>query len=220
MKKAGPEDVGKVNAILNHPDVRPWVFDGNAPLDVTGMTDSLEILLADNGVAIGEHLGNNEYAGIIGVLPEGRGFESRKIMRSFLDYIFFSKDAFRVYGTIDPNNKRSIEFFQSLGATIKRYGERVIAEWDYIQWAFLSPTTKEASVEIDGVLDMDQDTRLMFAAFMLTARAGWAGKAYWWFNRWAYMCRKQQLQVCNEEFTIFTWDGVRFEIGLDYIMEV
>ena len=220
MKRATEEDVPTINRIMNDPDVRPWVFEGEGYLDYSGMTDALYILVTDTGVGIGEHFGDCEYIATMAVLPEGRGVGSVKLFYGLMDAAFWSTDAMRVYATINPDNDRSIRFFTKIGSIIRKVGDRVIAEWSFTDWAFKSDMAKKAGEEFNGILQADESTKKMLGAFALTLRGGWGGKAYHLYNKYAYLSLKPQIKVCNPEWTIFEWGGIKFEIGLDYIVEV
>ena len=202
MKIATEEDVKNINRIMNHPDVRPWVYDGDGELDFTGLTKKLHILTTDHAVAIGEHLGGNEYIAVLAVEPQGRGLDTISLFYDLMDHMFFATDAIRIYGTIHPDNKRSLDFFKLMGAHVRVLGDRYFDEWNFVDWAFKSKRAMRTGLQADGVLDMDLATKKMFGAFLLTVRGGWAGKAYHIFNKYAYLAMKPTIRVCDPDWPI------------------
>lgn len=220
MKKAAEEDVGQINRILNHPDVRPWIYESEGEIDFTGLVGKFLVYLSEHGVAIGEAMGDGEYLGVIAMEPEGRGKETIKLWYDLMDGMFFGTDAVRIYGSINRGNEKSLGFFRKLGPFMRMLGDRHIFEWNYFDWAMQSAQAEKAGEEVTGILDMDPQTKKMFGAFLLTLRGGWGGKAYYLFNRYAYLASKPQIRVCSQDWDMFEWAGIKMQIGVDYIVEV
>jgi hypothetical protein len=89
---------GRVNAILNHPAVRPWVANGSEPLDVTA-----QIANTRNVFLFGEHGGvgflqsqPGVYEAHTQVLPEGRGEWTREMTEAAVGFMFTCTDAYEI----------------------------------------------------------------------------------------------------------------------------
>ena len=69
-------DVGRINEILNHPRVRPWVADaGEGAIDLAAQAESenVAIVLGEHGGFVVWNYGGGCWEVHTQVLPEGRG---------------------------------------------------------------------------------------------------------------------------------------------------
>lgn len=83
-------DAARLNEIMEHPDVRPHVWDAEGPIDMSAVVES-----PDNVVLIGEHGGMvfhyrmpGLYEAHTNVLPEGRGAWTLVFVRACLHWMF------------------------------------------------------------------------------------------------------------------------------------
>lgn len=91
-------DPGPINAVLNHKDVRPWVANGDEPLDV-----SAQVADERNVFLFGEHGGvgflqilPGVYEAHTQVLPTGRGEWTRRMTEACVRFMFTRTDAYEI----------------------------------------------------------------------------------------------------------------------------
>ena len=94
------KDASRINEILNHPKVRPWVADAeNGVLDISDQVASEDVI-----VLIGEHGGfvlRRHLPGVFEahtqILPSGRGEWANAFVQAGLRWMFCRTDAFDIF---------------------------------------------------------------------------------------------------------------------------
>jgi len=151
-------DIPFINSVINHPKVRPHVWVGSEHLDATEAIDLMwTLVVPDKGVMMAEALGDGQYLGLTAFLPSAWGLEAVVEMKRAIRRIFTDTDCNRLYGSVKPNNPRAGRNLIGLGfKDVGLNGNRITGHIDYLDI-------------------LDEET------FKDTARAGWSGKAlYWW----------------------------------------
>jgi hypothetical protein len=225
MRLATPSDVLTVNAIINDPAVRPYLDKGEHYLDATGLTEKMMIFFNKAGVILVESMGDGEYLGLSAILPEGRGLPSVIAHRRILDTLFFEYDAFKVFGTIEQNNKRSIRHILAMGFSFFDSGcGRIHADIDYTKWALRSTACLDAGRPFVDLLQrpLFESEMRMLGAFVLTvqrSRGKYTGKAFKLFNRFAKLSHLEFIFPLSEAWDEFEYAGKKFKITHNGIME-
>lgn len=158
MHLATKADVPFINSVLNHPKVRPHIWFGDHELDSTESIDLMwTLVVPGKGVMMAEALGDGQYLGLTAFLPSAWGMEAVGAMRKAIRKIFTDTDCNRLYGSVKPNNPRAGRNLIGLGfKEVDLHGNRITGHIDYLD-----------------LLDEQ--------IFKDTAKAGWSGKAlYWW----------------------------------------
>lgn len=114
------KDVDRINAMLNHPDVRPWVASADeGVLNVTAqISDPNTVFL------MGEYGGQMLHRFMAGIwevhtyaLPEGRGQWAQDMCWANMDWLFTRTDAFEVLTRIPETHRAAKCLAISVGMT-------------------------------------------------------------------------------------------------------
>lgn len=91
-------NVERINAIVNHPDVRPWIADGVGVIDLTAqVADTRNVLLmGEHGGMMFLWAGPGIYECHTQVLPAYRGEWTRRMTEACARYMFTLTDAFEI----------------------------------------------------------------------------------------------------------------------------
>jgi len=92
-------DTGRINEILNHPEVRPWVADaGEGRIDLSSQVerDDVAIVLGEHGGFVVWHYGGGIWEVHTQVLPEGRGAWTRDFIQAGIRWLFTKTNAVEV----------------------------------------------------------------------------------------------------------------------------
>jgi len=92
-------DAIRLNAVLNHPAVRPWVANDNAGvLDLTATAADPQhyVLLGEHGGCVFIRIEPGVYEVHTQVLPEGRGGWTRQVTEACVRYMFCRTDAYEI----------------------------------------------------------------------------------------------------------------------------
>ena len=65
MRIATRDDIPFINRVLNDPTVRPYVFEGEEPLDIEPVFDYVLCYVSEHGVIFCEALGNARYMALV-----------------------------------------------------------------------------------------------------------------------------------------------------------
>ena len=158
VRLAVPEDIEFISKVMNDPKVRPHILDGDGPVDVRPALECMWVAVAPGkGVMMAEALGDSNYLALVGFLPEFWGAEAIAGMREAIRLIFTTTDCHRLWGSVVPRNIRASRNLLGLGfKEVGLHGNRVTGYIDYLD-----------------LLDEGM--------FRDTVKAGWNGKAlYWW----------------------------------------
>lgn len=207
MRMVGIEDVDQVNQILNHPSVRPYVFEGDHPLDFRGNIGITPAYLEDGGVLIAEAVGMGDYLALSAFLPEARGFHSVAAHRKALDIHFTTTDCRRVFAVVQKPNERAIRNLLALGFRFDDCeGDRLRFVKDWINWAKYSGEARRQSKGLLHMADPDHpEEAIMLAAFCMTVRGGWSGKALAGFNQWASFAARPGIVPVHQDEETFVY---------------
>lgn len=209
-------DVEKINAILNHPAVRPHVFIGDDLLDFSHNIGVTPTYLTRSGVMFAEAIGTGEYLVTSGFIPDGHGLHAAMAHRAALDHFFSTTDATRVTSVFEEGNEPAIRNLQSLGFRFRGgFGGRCAAEMDWIDWALTSRGALREGrkwAKTHSTPWVSNMNLHMLGAFLLTSKGGWPGKALSQFNKWAKLEIENPLEIMDEEGTRFRYCGVIFHI--------
>lgn len=102
-------DAAHINAVINHPDVFPWVAGPNdVTLDVTEwLSDPAHILLTnEHGGFLFHPRGGGTYEVHSQIVPEGRK-QSLSAAQSAARYMFTQTDCVRIVTYVPENNRRA-----------------------------------------------------------------------------------------------------------------
>lgn len=189
MHLATRDDIPFINSVINHPKVRPHVWYGDNELDCTESIDIMwTLVVPDKGVMMAEALGDGQYLGLTAFLPKHWGFSAVGEMRRAIRKIFTDTDCNRLYGSVKLSNPRAGRNLIGLGfKEVGQHGNRITGHIDFLD-----------------LLDEEM--------FKETAKAGWSGKAlYWW-------CLKSKIEdippilPAHPELPIFVNDGVIIDL--------
>jgi hypothetical protein len=184
MHLATKADVPFINSVLNHPKVRPHIWHGDHELDAS---ESIEIMwtlvVPGSGVMMAEALGDGQYLGLTAFLPEAWGMEAVGAMRKAIKRIFTDTDCNRLYGSVKANNPRAGRNLIALGfKEVGLHGNRITGHIDYLD-----------------LLDEE--------IFKCTAKAGWGGKALYWWGVKSKIEDIPPILPAHPELPIFVNDG-------------
>lgn len=184
MHIATKADVPFINAVLNHPAVRPHIWSGRHELDAEETINVLwTVVVPGSGVMMAEALGDGQYLGLTAFLPEAWGFEAVGAMRRAIEKIFTETDCHRLYGSVKPNNPRAGRNLIGLGfKEVAQKGNRITGHIDYLD-----------------ILDE--------RVFKQTAKSGWAGKALYWWGIKSKIEDIPPILPAHPELPIFVNDG-------------
>lgn len=234
-----------LNAVANHPDVRPWL-GGDGPLDLTATLANqanLAFVTEHGGFVLIAH-GQSRYEAHSLFLPDGRGREAIDAMHAVRDYIFAMTDAREIVTKVPCANRPAaalarmagftpwfqsaipftpgavvpVEFF---GLTLQQWALRSASALTLGRWfheAMADALTKSGSV-LPAHSDADDAHDRMAGAAALMVRYGNVRKAEWFYNQWATFVGFPTIRVLRELPTVIDLEGVVVEVRGDQ-MEV
>lgn len=217
------KDAEFINAILNHPEVRPFIYGRPGPLDVTNVVGNPAHL-----VLTGKHGGIIFIQHIIGLweihtafLPSGRGVWGLQFAQEAGDWLFSRTNATEIFTRIPEGNIGALALARAGGMMLEHkvpqplgdgtlsqvsiYGGR-IQDWIRIApglvdrgkafHARLHAKYEDLGLGVD-VHDQDDwhDRHVGAAVGMITGGQIAKGVAY--FNRWAAMAMAPQMKVLS-----------------------
>lgn len=208
MKTADTSDVQAINAVLNHPEVRPLLeYKGLGELDFSGSIATHPTYCGDGWVIFGEPMGFGVYLGVSAFVPDAQGIAAVVAHRWAFDRLFTTTDAVRVLATIDPGNARAVRNVVGLGfMPAMPKGKRVIMGLDWVNWALNSRACRHAGWSFCtswGIESTDEEAHLL-GAFLMTVRASgdWT-KALSQFNLWASANQSRRLKALDPDRGIY-----------------
>lgn len=88
----------RINAVVNHPEVRPWVAEGVAPIDLSPQVANPRniLLMGEHGGVMFLHVTDGVYESHTQVLPEARGEWTRALTDACARYMFTRTDAYEI----------------------------------------------------------------------------------------------------------------------------
>lgn len=223
----------RINAILNHPEVRPWVADGDGPLDVTPQVKipGTILLVGQFGACIFYNIMPGVFEVHSQCLPEGRGKWMAAFVKSVLQWMFIKSNCWEVVTRV-PHGHVAAKAL-TLGAAFQREftrddqcvfrGKQVpvdiyrLSIHDWIEnsvWAEesgskfhdqLHAEAKRLGITTPAHEDDPQHNRVAGATVEM-ARNGQVVKAFMVYSRWAYLARHEPIFLLSEEPPIFKMD--------------
>jgi hypothetical protein len=229
-------DAEKINAVLNHPSVRPDIAEVmTGPIDVSaGVTDTKNVLLmGEYGGCFCVHVMPGVYEVHTQSLPEGRGRWIADFVRAASDWMFTRTDAYEIVTRIPVKHRaaRMLSRYAGMKYEMTRpnecrwrgelqgcdiYSFR-IQDWAINARAFYQSGAEfhdflHAEAERLGVTEPPHDTDLnhnLYVGICLAMmEAGQVNKALNFYNRWALMVRHPIIQLVSTSPVT-----VRFDIG-------
>ena len=187
---ATEQDVPRINTILNHPKVRPYVWVGEDVIDIGPSFNMFRVYMvshADSKEAIGalvcQYLYNGEWVAMSALMPELWGLPGVVAHRMAMYDLFTNTDAVRVYATIFRGNTRAVRNACGLGLEpIGFCGDRSVMELDILNWVGVnaSGTLHAISSEwasVNGVAGLAPMESPMIGLVLRLIETGWYGKA-------------------------------------------
>lgn len=184
IRLAEKSDIPFINSVLNHPKVRPHIWTGTEELDSTEALELMwTVIVPGKGVMMAEALGDGLYLGLTAFLPEAWGIEAVTGMRQAIRKIFTDTDCNRLFGSVKSNNQRAGRNLIGLGfKEVGLKGNRITGHIDYLD-----------------LLDEEM--------FKETAKAGWGGKALYWWGVKSKIENIPPIFPAHPELPIFVSDG-------------
>lgn len=112
-------DAIRVNEIMNHPAVNPWIAEDSAgPIDMAWkMTrpDVVTVLLGEFGAFTAYRLLPGVYEFHTQILPEGRGKWGFSFFRAGLEWIFTRTDAYEVFTRVPETHLAAVKAARLMG---------------------------------------------------------------------------------------------------------
>lgn len=216
------ETATHVNAILNHPEVRPDVAPGDAEIDVTSHMSlpGCLVLAGEHGAFLLFKIDTGIYETHTFILPSGRGLWAREFAAAGASWMFINTDAYDLTTRVPLGHVAAKalamgagmrwEFTRYPGVEFRgrvtpmaTYGMR-IQDWaarasgfNEAGHAFHEHLREEAArcgVKVPPHPDDDPDhDRYVGIAFAMIV-AGEVGKGVAFYNRWAALARHSRVQ--------------------------
>lgn len=228
---------GPINAVLNNPEVRPWVADmGEGIIDLTKAVEN-----RNNVLLMGEHGGCMFYRIMEGmyevhtmVLPDGRGEWVKDFLLAVRHYMWTRTDAVEVTTRV-PNGhdaaKKAAEYvgmtyeftrpdcckFKGQSVPVDIYSTR-IQDWtphapflvDKGEWLHDQMMKEAVRVGIkERPHDNDENHNRYVGAALEMMYGGQFNKAVAFYNRWAVSSRHATIQLMS-----VVPPTVKFDVGL------
>lgn len=227
----------RINALVNHPEVRPWVAPGAGEIDV-----SAQVLNPNNILLMGEHgccaflkLLPGIYEVHTQVLPSGRGAWTQELLRSCFYWMFLRTDCYEIVTRVPQGHiaakavaialSLNLEFvrekecnFRDRLVDVSIYGIR-IQDWIPTEdrlvdvgrnfHTILANEAKRLGVTEPPHDNDDNHNRYVGAVIEMSAN-GKGSKALTFYNRWALLCRHAPISLVNNSPVVFKIDNGMF----------
>ena len=190
MHLATQEDLPFIDEVMNHPAIRPHILDGEGKVDVGPALSHMWTVVEDaKGVMMGEPLGDCNYLALVAFLPKAWGPEAVASMREGIRLIFSTTDCHRLWGSVPPKNIRAARNLIAMGMKqVRLNGNRVTGYIDYLD-----------------ILDEDM--------FRATVKAGWSGKALFWWGIKAKLENIPNYVPLHPTLPMFMLDGEVYDFS-------
>lgn len=210
-------DAVKINEVLNHPEVRPFVADmadGNLDISEAVLNQHNVLLMGEFGGVMFYHVMPGLYEAHTQVLPEGRGDWAAQLVTACAHWMFTRTDATEIITRVPSNHPAAAALTRVTGMTyeftekknttfngevvdVNIYSGR-IQEWikranhlDAIGSAFhqhLNDEAKRLGVTEQPHEDDETHNRYVGASVAMM-QGGQIKKAVLFYNRWAHAAR-------------------------------
>lgn len=227
-------DAGGVNAILNHPEVRPWVADiGEGKIDLSASVDNLDnvLLMGEHGAIFFVFILPGTYECHTQILPSGRGPWAAKFAISVLDWMFSRSNAWEVTTRVPAGHIGALALARSVGFRHEftsmepcRFRGKVVSasilRLSIHEWVARSAFYFEQGQKLHRQMaeealrlkistppheDDDYHNQIAGCAIEL-ARNGLMTKAIYAYNRWSVLARHRPISVVSSEPPIIQMD--------------
>lgn len=231
-----------VNSVLNHPQVRPWVANGDEPLDV-----SAQIADERNHFLFGEHGGVGFLQVIPGVyeahtqvLPSGRGEWTRALTEACVRHMFTRTDAYEIITRVPAGHYAAkaaaeaqgmrLEFTRPNGVMFRnRIVDCHILSFRVQDWVARTPALAETGQWLHERMESealrlgipiethepDENHNQYAGAAVEMMFGGQYGKGVGIYNRWVSAARHVRAgKLQHVQLVSTTPPVVRFDIGL------
>lgn len=214
-----------VNAVLNNPEVRPWVADmGEGAIDLTRAVANTNniLLMGEFGGCMFYRIMDGMYEVHTQVLPEGRGQWVKDFLMAVRHFIWTRTDAIEVTTRVPHGHegaKRAAEFagmtyeftrpdccrFRGADTPVDIYSER-IQDWtpkapflvDKGEWLHKQMVKEAKRVGIkEKPHDDDENHNRYVGAALEMMRGGQFQKAVAFYNRWAVASRHATIKLIS-----------------------
>jgi hypothetical protein len=230
-------DAARVNAVLNHPTVRPWVANGDGEIDITPqLADPRNVLLmGEHGGCMYFHILPGLYEVHTQVLYEGRGSWAQQMAQASLHWMFTRTDCCEVLTRIPRPHVAARSL--ALRCGMKDEFTRDDPPWPYRdqlvpvdvlsiklqEWALKAPGLEERgawfhdrlnaeaqrkSVGAKPHKDDPNHNRFVGACYDMAVN-GQVAKAVNFYNRWAFVSRHATVSLASVSPPL-----IQFDIGL------
>jgi hypothetical protein len=218
-------DAAALNAVANHPDVRPWLL-GEGAIDLTvAISDANNIaLVADDGGFVLTALGGGDYEVHTIFEPGAKDVLAKTL--SGINYVFTRTDCTRIVTKIFDGNKRAAMLAKAAGM-VSLFRNAVLGcdclELTLDRWAVncadLEADGEAFHMAIDAArlslpehpADTIQDRAVGATVSMI--RSGSVQKGVWFYNRWALHAGYPGVRLLSAQPPILdTGEGVIVEL--------
>jgi hypothetical protein len=226
----------RINKVLNHPDVRPFVAPGTDTIDLSDKAENPRnyLLMGDHGGCMFFSVVPGVYEAHTQVLPEGRGTWTNQLLTAAAHWMFTRTDCFEIATRVPEQHVAAAkvalragmrpEFVrddqcQFMGQDQSAY----ILSYRIQDWVQAAPEIVERGRWLHGRFAQeavrlgikqqphgDDENHNRYAGSALEmAMAGQAGKAVNWYNRWAILARHATVGLVSTSPVV-----IKFDIGL------
>ena len=219
-------DAERLNAILNHSEVRRWVADGTKPLDMSNMVrdERNVVLMGEHGAGVFGYLQPGIYELHSQVLPEGRGPWVDAFGRECLKWIFANTAAFEVVTRVPKGYlaAKTLALRHGFRLEFTRHGECAlhgqmldvsIYSLSIANWVHACPDLEDIGRRFHAVLHEaaddagitepahadDPNHNSYVGATVLMGLGGQILKALLWYNRWAALSRHPLIRLVSKD---------------------
>lgn len=226
-------DAARVNAIVNHPGVRPWVADlGEGEIDLSGLLGKPNTLClaGEHGVFLVIKYGDGIWECHTAVLPEGRGAWARGFAEELVRYMFTATDCVDLITRVPQGHVAAKTLTEAMGFRWQFdtppeclfRGEMVpvhIYTLTLQEWSVRASWVEEEGAEFHQWLNRQVDegtphetdpghNRTVGIALAMM-RAGMVAKGVVWYNRAALAARHKTIALVGLDPP-----QVRFDAGI------
>lgn len=231
-----------VNAILNHPRVRPWVADmAEGQLNISAAVDNTDniLLMGEHGAVFFICIMPGTYECHTQILPEGRGEWAHKLAVAVLDWMFTRSNAWEITTRIPTGHigalalTRSVGFqyeFTSMEPCMFRGKAVTTSIWrlSIHEWVARSAKSADLGEKLHSQMASealrlciqtpphaeDQYHNHVAGAAVEMVRNGLMAKALFYYNRWAILSRHRPISMLSSDPPV-----IRMDIGAMKIKE-
>lgn len=97
----------RINEIINHPEVRPWIASGEAYIDLKNQVANKNnfLLVGEFGATFFINLQSGVYELHTQVLPKGRGLGTLDLVKKAFHWMFTRTDCYEILTRVPENNR-------------------------------------------------------------------------------------------------------------------